>query len=100
MIGGVAPVLRSTSAPPARPPNLIIDYHGTGRVFAINAGQTVSMSGLTVQNGDAAGNSGGGIVTGPNGRLTNVSLTGDSAQPTNFGQIRGSARRSLQFDAS
>src|SRR5882672_4691416 len=57
---------------------LAVDGNATSRVFQIATGETVSISGLTIRNGQ--GNFGGGILNGAGATLTitNSTLTGNT----------------------
>ena len=57
---------------------LAIDAGGLSRVFDISGG-TVALSGLTLQNGNALGDSGGGILNAGALTVTGCVFTGDSA---------------------
>ena len=50
-------------------------------IFWINAGKTVSISGMTISNGRNGANSGGGVTNFGNLTLTNVTLNGNQAGP-------------------
>src|SRR5262249_43243476 len=56
---------------------LTIDAHGASRVLQVNAGATVSLSGLTLANGSSP--SGGGIYNTGVLTLTNCTLSGNTA---------------------
>src|SRR4029077_15033915 len=58
---------------------LAIDGKATSRIFQIDTGKTVTISGLTIRNGQ--GNFGGGIFNGASATLTitNSTLTGNAA---------------------
>jgi CSLREA domain-containing protein len=56
---------------------LSIDAHGASRVFQVNAGATVSLSGLTIANGSA--DHGGGIRNDGTLTLSNSTLSGNHA---------------------
>jgi uncharacterized repeat protein (TIGR01451 family)/CSLREA domain-containing protein len=57
----------------------IVDGQAADRVFDINTGITVNMSGLTVRNGDIGGGDGGGIRNDGSLTLTNVTVSDNVA---------------------
>jgi CSLREA domain-containing protein len=52
---------------------------GSFRIFTINPGKTVAISGLTISNGNAPGDDGGGIVNSGSLTLDFCNVTGNSA---------------------
>jgi hypothetical protein len=59
---------------------LAINGNQLSRVFEISSGASVSISGLTIQNGNVAGNqTGGGILDGGALTLSNITLSGNTA---------------------
>lgn len=59
---------------------LTISGNNLVRVFQVNSGFTVGISGLTIANGNAAAGNGGGITNGNSTlTVTNCTLTGNSA---------------------
>jgi hypothetical protein len=58
---------------------LAADANHNSRVFAINSGLTVTISGLTITNGSTTGH-GGGIVNGSTLTVSNCTLSGNSAR--------------------
>jgi streptogramin lyase len=62
--------------------NLTIDAHGASRIFTIDAGFTVNISGLTIANGHVVVDLGGGILNHGTLTLTNSTVSGNSANGT------------------
>ena len=60
--------------------SIIIDGHGTDRVFYIDAGRTASISDVTIRNGLAAA-AGGGINNAGTATLSNVTVRGQLGEP-------------------
>src|SRR5215207_6953290 len=72
---------------------LAVNGQGASRVFRIVVGPGVTMSGLTITGGNAAGNGGGGLRVELGGRLTLIGMvvTGNSADKgggiSSFGEL-------------
>ncbi|MBI3421543.1 MAG: ExeM/NucH family extracellular endonuclease [Acidobacteria bacterium] len=79
----------ATALPNLNHPNLTIsgpgadqlDVHRNAaalfRIFSINSGKTVALSGLSISNGNVTGVDGGGVFSSGNLTLTNCALTGN-----------------------
>ncbi len=59
---------------------LTIDAQHNSRIFAVNSGAALSLSGLTLANGSAAGDNGGAIINSGSLALSNCTLYGNSAE--------------------
>jgi hypothetical protein len=69
---------------------LSVNGNASGRVFYINSGKTVSISGLTITNGTVSDNSGGGIYNDHAAlTLTNCAVVGNSVIATTSGSVAG-----------
>ena len=62
-----------------------INAAGNSRVFEIHAGVTASFSGLTITGGGGSADRGGGVLNFGNLTLTNCTVTGNSAAPSQSG---------------
>lgn len=59
--------------------NLTISGNNASRVFNVASGVNASISGLTISNGNAVGDDGGGIYNGGTLTISNCTLSGNSA---------------------
>jgi hypothetical protein len=59
-----------------------LDAHGSGRIFQVNPGANVALSGLELIHGGIVGGNGGGISNAGTLSLTNCNLDYNSASPT------------------
>jgi len=74
---------------------LAVSGNNQSTVFGVAAGATVSISGLTVEDGAASGNSGGGIVNGGTLTLSNVIVADNTALQGDGGGIYNTATLTL-----
>jgi hypothetical protein len=69
LLGGALPLTRTLSIAGPGANVLVVDGNNAARIFEVQAGSTIALSGLTLQRGDAGVQNGGAI------RVTNASLT-------------------------
>lgn len=83
-------IKKSLTIQGAGPGQTIIDGGGVDRVFQISGlGVVVAISGLTIRNGDAKAQAGGGIHSSATLTLTNVAVSGNRATPFGGGISSG-----------